>query len=140
MIGRTARGSSPRSPLAAPQAEPRWYPAARARLLATAALLALVAAVLTGHAALVLLGAPALGALALLPRRRPAEPTVAVTRSGSRCFEGEEVTVTFTINAASALDEEPDSYANVARTTFDALSSYAADVRSARQIKGGVRR
>jgi 3-methyl-2-oxobutanoate hydroxymethyltransferase len=42
--------------------------------------------------------------------------------------------------AASALDEEPDSYANVARTTFDALSSYAADVRSARQIKGGVRR
>jgi uncharacterized protein (DUF58 family) len=105
MIGRTASGSSSRSPLPAPQAEPRWYPAARARLLATAALLALVAAVLTGHAALVLLGAPALGALALLPRRRPAEPTVAVTRSGSRCFEGEEVTVTVTIDAASPLDE-----------------------------------
>jgi uncharacterized protein (DUF58 family) len=105
MIGRTTPGSSPRSPRAAPQPEPRWYPAARARLLATAALLALVAAVLTGHAALVLLGAPALGALALLPRRRPAEPTVAVTRSGSRCFEGEEVTVTVTISAASPLDE-----------------------------------
>jgi 3-methyl-2-oxobutanoate hydroxymethyltransferase len=41
--------------------------------------------------------------------------------------------------AASGLDDEPDTYANVARTTFDALSSYAADVRSARQIKGGVR-
>ena len=46
-----------------------WYPTARARGLATAALLALVAAVLTGHAALVLLAAPALGALALMPRR-----------------------------------------------------------------------
>lgn len=42
--------------------------------------------------------------------------------------------------AASALDEEPDTYANVARTTFDAISSYSADVRSARQIRGGVRR
>jgi len=82
-----------------------WYPAARARVLATAALLALVAAVLTGHAALVLLAAPALGALALLPRRRPAELTVAVTRSGSRCFEGEEVTVTVTVDAAPPLDE-----------------------------------
>ena len=35
-----------------------WYPTARARGLATAALLALAAAVLTGHAALVLLAAP----------------------------------------------------------------------------------
>ena len=41
--------------------------------------------------------------------------------------------------AASGLDEEPDTYANVARITLDALSSYAADVRSGRQIKGGVR-
>ena len=57
-----------------------WRPSARARSLATAALLALVAAVLTGHAALVLLAAPALGALALLPRRRPRSWT-----SMSRC-------------------------------------------------------
>jgi 3-methyl-2-oxobutanoate hydroxymethyltransferase len=41
--------------------------------------------------------------------------------------------------AASALDEEPDTYANVARITLDAISSYAGDVRSGRQIKGGVR-
>jgi uncharacterized protein (DUF58 family) len=75
-----------------------WYPAARARALATAALLALVAAVLTGHAALVLLGAPALGALALMPRRRPrAELAVDITQSGSRCFEGEDVTITVTV-------------------------------------------
>ena len=86
-----------------------WYPAARARALATAALLALVAAVLTGHAALVLLAAPALGALALLPRRpadrRPAELDVDVALSGSRCFEGEDITVTATVRAAQPLDE-----------------------------------
>jgi uncharacterized protein (DUF58 family) len=86
-----------------------WYPAARARALATAALLALVAAVLTGHAALVLLAAPALGALALLPRRpagrRPAALDVDVALSGSRCFEGEDITVTATVRAAQPLDE-----------------------------------
>ncbi|MGH3152730.1 MAG: DUF58 domain-containing protein, partial [Streptosporangiaceae bacterium] len=74
--------------------------------LATAALLALVAAVLTGHAALVLVAAPALGALALMPRRRcPAELDVQVALSGSRCFEGEDVTVTVTVRAALPLDE-----------------------------------
>jgi 3-methyl-2-oxobutanoate hydroxymethyltransferase len=40
--------------------------------------------------------------------------------------------------AASALDEQPDTYANVARVTLDAISSYAGDVRSSRQIKGGI--
>jgi uncharacterized protein (DUF58 family) len=83
----------------------RWYPAPRARALATAALLALVAAVLTGHAALVLVGAPALGALALLPRRRPPEMSIDLELSGSRCFEGEDVTVTVTVDAGSPLDE-----------------------------------
>jgi uncharacterized protein (DUF58 family) len=94
------------------QASPaRWYPNARTRSLATAALLALVAAVLTGHAALVLLAAPALGALALLPRRRPAdrpaELAVDVAVSGSRCFEGEDVTLTAAVRAKDAppLDE-----------------------------------
>ena len=82
-----------------------WHPSPRARSLATAALLALVAAVLTGHAALVLLAAPALGALALLPRRRPPEPDIDVTVSSSRCFEGEEVTITATVRAAQPLDE-----------------------------------
>ena len=82
-----------------------WRPSARARSLATAALLALIAAVLTGHAALVLLAAPALGALALLPRRRPPELDVDVTVSSSRCFEGEEVTITATARAAQPLDE-----------------------------------
>jgi 3-methyl-2-oxobutanoate hydroxymethyltransferase len=40
--------------------------------------------------------------------------------------------------AASGLDEIPDTYANVARVTFDAISAYAEDVRAARQIKGGI--
>ena len=47
----------------------RWVPAPRTRNLATAALLALAAAIVTGHPALVLLAAPALAALALMPRR-----------------------------------------------------------------------
>jgi 3-methyl-2-oxobutanoate hydroxymethyltransferase len=40
--------------------------------------------------------------------------------------------------AASGLDNPPDTYAQVARTAFDALSAYADDVRSGRQIKGGI--
>jgi 3-methyl-2-oxobutanoate hydroxymethyltransferase len=40
--------------------------------------------------------------------------------------------------AASGLDEIPDTYANVARIAFDAISEYAEDVRAARQIKGGI--
>jgi uncharacterized protein (DUF58 family) len=74
-----------------------WRPSLRAANLATAALLGLLAAILTGHATLVLLAAPALGALALMPRRRPPAPEVTVTLSGARCFEGEEVTVAATI-------------------------------------------
>jgi uncharacterized protein (DUF58 family) len=75
--------------------------------MATAALLALAAAIVTGHAALVLLAAPALAALALLSRRRPAGLAVDVTLSGTRCFEGEDVTVTATVRVAGAqpLDE-----------------------------------
>jgi uncharacterized protein (DUF58 family) len=103
-MSRTVRGASPRPALPPPgQNSPaRWYPATRARSLATAALLALLAAILTGHAALVLLAAPALAALALLPRRRLPELAVDVALSGSRCFEGEGVTVTATVRAASA--------------------------------------
>jgi 3-methyl-2-oxobutanoate hydroxymethyltransferase len=40
--------------------------------------------------------------------------------------------------AATALDDPPDTYANVAQITYDALSRYAGDVRAARQIAGGV--
>jgi hypothetical protein len=86
----------------------RWYPSPRTRSLATAALLALVAAIVTGRAGLVLLAAPALGALALMPRRRPAgELDVDVALSGSRCFEGEDVTITATVRAPGGepLDE-----------------------------------
>jgi 3-methyl-2-oxobutanoate hydroxymethyltransferase len=39
--------------------------------------------------------------------------------------------------AASAIDDPPDAYANVARTTLDALTRYADDVRAARQLPGG---
>jgi 3-methyl-2-oxobutanoate hydroxymethyltransferase len=37
----------------------------------------------------------------------------------------------------SAMDEPPGTYANVARTTLDALTRYADDVREARQLPGG---
>jgi 3-methyl-2-oxobutanoate hydroxymethyltransferase len=40
--------------------------------------------------------------------------------------------------AASGVDSPQDTYANVARTAFDALSAYTKDVRAGRQIKGGV--
>jgi 3-methyl-2-oxobutanoate hydroxymethyltransferase len=41
--------------------------------------------------------------------------------------------------AAEGLDKQPDTYANVARIVYDAVSAYAGDVRSARQIAGGLR-
>jgi 3-methyl-2-oxobutanoate hydroxymethyltransferase len=40
--------------------------------------------------------------------------------------------------AASAIDAKPDTYANVAKITLDAIAAYADDVRGARQIKGGI--
>lgn len=41
--------------------------------------------------------------------------------------------------AAANLDQPADTYANVARTTLDAIEAYAADVRAGEQIKGGVK-
>jgi len=38
----------------------------------------------------------------------------------------------------SALDANTETYANVARITLEAISSYAEDVRAGRQIKGGI--
>ncbi len=38
--------------------------------------------------------------------------------------------------SASALDDPPDAYANVAQITFDAITAYAEDVRDGRQIRG----
>jgi len=112
-LARTSVGSTPGPPAADPPEEApaaarpvRWRPSARTRNLATAALLALAAAIVTGHAALVLLAAPALAALALIPRRpRAGELTADLAVSGSRCFEGEEVTITATVRAAGPLDE-----------------------------------
>jgi len=40
--------------------------------------------------------------------------------------------------AASNLDSPKESYANVARIAFEALTAYAEDVRAGRQIKGAV--
>ena len=37
---------------------------------------------------------------------------------------------------AAALDDTTDRYANVARVSFEAIQTYAEDVRAARQIKG----
>ncbi len=42
--------------------------------------------------------------------------------------------------AAKNLDQEIETYANVARTAFDAISAISDDVRSGRQIKGGARK
>jgi 3-methyl-2-oxobutanoate hydroxymethyltransferase len=41
--------------------------------------------------------------------------------------------------AASAIDAKPDTYANVALVTFEALTAYADDVRDGRQIRGGIK-
>jgi 3-methyl-2-oxobutanoate hydroxymethyltransferase len=38
--------------------------------------------------------------------------------------------------AASNLDSTVESYANVAKIAFEAISAYAEDVRAGRQIKG----
>lgn len=40
--------------------------------------------------------------------------------------------------SASALDDPPDTYANVARVMFDAITAYRDDVRAARQVRGGI--
>ena len=40
--------------------------------------------------------------------------------------------------AASNLDGKTETYANVARTTLEALGAYAEDVRAGRQIRGGI--
>jgi 3-methyl-2-oxobutanoate hydroxymethyltransferase len=40
--------------------------------------------------------------------------------------------------AASAIDAKPETYANVAKITLDAITAFAEDVRGARQIKGGI--
>jgi len=40
--------------------------------------------------------------------------------------------------AASSLESEIETYANVARVTLDALTVYVEDVRAGRQIKGGI--
>ena len=119
----------------------RWYPAPRARSLATAALLALLAAILTGHVALVLLAAPVLGALALIPRRRPpGELGVDVELSGSRCFEGEDVTVTATVRVPGGrpLDEITIQIESPPQVTLvsgaDTQAFLQADVASVRWV------
>jgi 3-methyl-2-oxobutanoate hydroxymethyltransferase len=40
--------------------------------------------------------------------------------------------------AASAIDNPPDTYANVAQTTLAAITAYAEDVRAVRQVAGGI--
>jgi 3-methyl-2-oxobutanoate hydroxymethyltransferase len=40
--------------------------------------------------------------------------------------------------AASSLESQSETYANVARITLDAITAYANDVRAGRQIKGGI--
>jgi len=39
---------------------------------------------------------------------------------------------------AGNIDDPADTYANVARTSLDALTAYADDVRNGRQVRGGV--
>jgi len=41
--------------------------------------------------------------------------------------------------AATAIDNPPDTYANVAQISLDAITAYAEDVRAGRQIRGGIR-
>ena len=41
--------------------------------------------------------------------------------------------------AASAIDLKPETYANVALVTLEAICAYADDVRDGRQIRGGIK-
>ena len=41
---------------------------------------------------------------------------------------------------ARHLDEEIETYANVARITLDAITAFSEDVRAAKQIKGAAGR
>ena len=40
---------------------------------------------------------------------------------------------------AKWIDSEPDTYANVARVAYDALTACVADIRAGRQIRGGIK-
>jgi 3-methyl-2-oxobutanoate hydroxymethyltransferase len=40
--------------------------------------------------------------------------------------------------SADAIDNPPNTYANVARIALDAITAYADDVRAARQVAGGI--
>jgi 3-methyl-2-oxobutanoate hydroxymethyltransferase len=40
--------------------------------------------------------------------------------------------------AATFLESKTETYANVAKVTLDAITAFADDVRSGRQIKGGI--
>lgn len=40
--------------------------------------------------------------------------------------------------AAAGIDDPPETYANVAQITLDVMTRYADDVRSARQVSGGI--
>ena len=41
--------------------------------------------------------------------------------------------------AANAIDARPETYANVAQVTLEALTALAEDVRASRQIRGGIK-
>jgi uncharacterized protein (DUF58 family) len=96
--GRTDPPASPTPPAAPRAARPvRWSASARTRSLATVALLAPGRRGPDRPCRAGAGGGAGPGALALMPRRRPAgELVVDVALSGSRCFEGEDVTVTAT--------------------------------------------
>jgi uncharacterized protein (DUF58 family) len=77
----------------------RWRAAARLRGCAAVAVASILAAVLTRDAALLLLAGPALAALASASRAgRPASASPRLSVSTTRCFEGDEVTVTATVD------------------------------------------
>jgi len=38
--------------------------------------------------------------------------------------------------SAAALDDQAERYANVARVALDAITTYTADVRAGRQVRG----
>ena len=41
-------------------------------------------------------------------------------------------------SAASWIDSQAESYANVAQIAYDAITAYSEDVRAGRQVKGGI--
>lgn len=85
-------------------ASPTWWATARQGWLLTVGLLAVVGAFFTGRPQLMILAAPVL-VLAAATGRPPARVRANIELATTRCFEGDEVLLTVTVQAPVGLDQ-----------------------------------